>query len=277
MRDRAGHARAALRSAIAGLARRPGCRCPWFCSRLPIRRESRQNALCILASYTGLAFIVGPTLGGLLVDTVGWRSIFYLVLPLCAGALPIAWSAVDESTDLKGRRLDIPGQAAAIAALGGLVFAAIEGPHLAGRVRLAAAALGLAGTIALAALERGTRDGLVPFELFRSKPFSAALAIAGLMTFGMYALLFLMPLYFQTLRDETPLMAGDASAFRRLRRGLAVERPDHARDRGARATMASGMAAMGIGALLCALLASAAAYWPVAAALAVVGVVVSSA
>lgn len=237
--------------------------------------KSRQNALGIWASCNGLAFIVGPTLGGLLVDTVGWRSIFYLVLPLCAGALPIAWSAVDESTDLKGRRLDIPGQAAAIAALGGLVFAAIEGPHLgwSSVPVLAAAALGLAGTIAFVALERGTRDGLVPFELFRSKPFSAALAIAGLMTFGMYALLFLMPLYFQTLRDETPLMAG----VRMLPLSVAFVAVSQLngpimRAIGARATMASGMAAMGIGALLCALLASAAAYWPVAAALAVVGV-----
>jgi EmrB/QacA subfamily drug resistance transporter len=245
--------------------------------------NSRQNALGIWASCNGLAFIVGPTLGGLLVDTVGWRSIFYLVLPLCAAALLIAWSALEESADPRGacadssdrRRLDIPGQAAAIAALGGFAFAAIEGPHLgwASMPVLAAAVLGCAGTLAFVAIERGTRHGLVPFELFRSRPFSAALAIAGLMTFGMYALLFLMPLYFQTLRDQTPLMAG----VRMLPLSVTFVALSQLngpimRAIGPRAMMASGMAAMGIGALLCALFAAGPAYWPVAAALVVVGV-----
>ena len=237
--------------------------------------KSRQNALGIWASCNGLAFIVGPTLGGLLVDTVGWRSIFYLVLPLCAAALALAATAVHESADAKGRRLDIPGQAAAIAALGGFAFAAIEGPHLGWTSIpvLAAAVLGCASTLAFAAVERGTRRGLVPFELFRSAPFSAALAIAGLMTFGMYALLFLMPLYFQTLRDQTPLMAG----VRMLPLSVAFVAVSQLngpimRALGLRATMTAGMAAMGIGALLCGLLAAGTAYWPVAAALAVVGV-----
>jgi MFS transporter, DHA2 family, methylenomycin A resistance protein len=238
--------------------------------------KSRQNALGIWASCNGLAFIVGPTLGGLLVDTVGWRSIFYLVLPLCAGALALTWGAVDESADSsQRRRLDIRGQAAAIAALGGLVFAAIEGPHLgwSSVAVLAAAALGCAGTIAFVAAERGTREGLVPFGLFRSKPFSAALAIAGLMTFGMYALLFLMPLYFQTLRDETPLMAGVLMLPLSMT-FVAVSQLNGPIMRviGPRAMMVSGMAAMGIGALLCALFAAEPAYWPLAAALAVVGV-----
>ncbi|HWJ02006.1 MAG TPA: MFS transporter [Burkholderiales bacterium] len=236
--------------------------------------KSRQNALGIWASCNGLAFIVGPTLGGLLVDTAGWRSIFYLVLPLCAGALALAWSAVDESKDAKGRRLDLPGQAAAIAALGGFAFAAIEGPHLGwtSAAVLSAAAVGCVGTIAFVLIERGTPEGLVPFELFRSRPFSAALAIAGLMTFGMYALLFLMPLYFQTLRDQTPLMAG-LSLLPLSITFVAVSQLNGPimRAIGPRATMAAGMAAMGIGALVCGLLAAGTAYWPVAAALAVVG------
>jgi len=237
--------------------------------------KSRAHALGIWASCNGLAFIIGPTLGGLLVDTVGWRSIFYLVLPLCAGALLIAWSAVDESADPKGRRLDIPGQVAAVLALGGFAFAAIEGPHLGwgSPAVVSGLALSAIGAIAFVLVEGKAKSGLVPFELFRSAPFSAALAIAGLMTFGMYALLFLMPLYFQTLRDQTPLMAGVlmlplSVAF------VAVSQVNGPilRAVGPRATMACGMTAMGVGALLCALLSSMHAYWPVAAALAVVGI-----
>src|SRR5262245_16511858 len=92
--------------------------------------RARQRALGIWASCNGLAFIVGPTLGGLLVETIGWRSIFYLVLPLCAAALALAKTAVEESASPQGRHLDLPGQLAAIAALGGFAFAAIEGAHL---------------------------------------------------------------------------------------------------------------------------------------------------
>src|ERR1051325_4442815 len=91
--------------------------------------KRRQHALGIWASCNGLAFIVGPTLGGLLVDTVGWRSIFYLILPLCAIALFLAHACMEESSSPSGRHLDVRGQIAAATALGGFAFSAIEGAH----------------------------------------------------------------------------------------------------------------------------------------------------
>ena len=203
------------------------------------------GALGIWASCNGLAFIVGPTLGGLLVETAGWRSIFYLILPLCAWALLLAWRAVPESAAPGKRRLDLPGQAAAIAALGGFAFAAIEGARLGWRSApvAAAAALGVAGSIGFVALERRSAHGLVPLALFRSRPFSASLAIAAAMTFGMYALLFLVPLYLQNVRGDGP-----------------------------RAAMACGMAAMGVGELALAFASSSTSPWLLAAWLTVVGV-----
>ena len=162
-----------------------------------------------LASCNGLAFIVGPTLGGLLVATVGWRSIFYMVLPLCAATLVLAWKSVEESASPQGRRLDLR---------------AARGDRRARRSRLRRHRRPASRLVFHAGADRGrsrrrgrdrvrhrrarTRGGLVPFELFRSRPFSASLAVAGLMTFGMYAQLFLLPLYFQTLRGDSTLMAG---------------------------------------------------------------------
>ena len=237
--------------------------------------RARQRALGIWASCNGLAFIVGPTLGGLLVETVGWRSIFYLVLPLCAAALALAWRAVEESASPQGRRLDLPGQLAAIAALGGLAFAVIEGAHLgwSSVPVLLGAALGAAGGLAFVLIEQRTQGGLVPFALFRHRPFSASLAIAGLMTFGMYALLFLVPLYFQTLRGDAPLAAG----IHLLPMPVAFFLVSQASGRivgalGPRATMAAGMAAMGAGELALALVSADTAYPAIGAALAVVGV-----
>jgi MFS transporter, DHA2 family, methylenomycin A resistance protein len=237
--------------------------------------RARQRALGVWASCNGLAFIIGPTLGGLLVDTVGWRSIFYLILPLCVPALLLARFAVEESSSPAGRKLDLPGQLAAVAALGGLAFAAIEGAHLGwgSAPVLLAALLGCAGAAAFVRIERRTAGGLVPFELFESRPFSASLAIAGLMTFGMYALLFLMPLYFQVMRGDSPLMAGVrmlpmSVAFVLVSQwsGRIVERI------GARSAMAWGMAAMGIGEILCALVPAEGGAWLVAVGFVVTGV-----
>jgi MFS family permease len=91
--------------------------------------KSRAHVLGIWASCNGLAFIIGPTIGGFLVYSAGWRSIFYLILPACAAALILTYAAVDESSSPRGRKLDITGQVLAIAAIGGLAFAVIEGSH----------------------------------------------------------------------------------------------------------------------------------------------------
>lgn len=237
--------------------------------------RSRQHALGIWASCNGIAFILGPTVGGLLVDTAGWRSIFYLVLPLCAAALALAYTTVEESASPEGRRLDLAGQAAAVVALAAAAFTAIEGSHLgwASAPVLAAALIAIVSAAAFVLVERRHREGLVPFEIFASRPFSAALAIAGLMTFGMYALLFLMPLYFQTLRGDSPFVAG----LRLLPLSVVFVAVSQWNGRivhaiGLRAAMAGGMAAMGVGELLLTLVSADADAWLVSVALAIVGV-----
>src|SRR5205085_10911609 len=92
--------------------------------------EERALPLGIWASCNGLAFIIGPTLGGVLVDHAGWRSIFLLIVPLCLLALGLAYAAVNESSAPQGRHLDLRGQGLAILALGSLSFGVIEGPRL---------------------------------------------------------------------------------------------------------------------------------------------------
>ncbi len=92
-------------------------------------RADRAHAMGIWASCNGIAFIIGPTFGGWLVDSVGWRSIFFVILPVCAAALALTFYAVRESADPKGRRLDLPGQGLAVIGLGAFAFIAIEGAH----------------------------------------------------------------------------------------------------------------------------------------------------
>jgi DHA2 family methylenomycin A resistance protein-like MFS transporter len=172
--------------------------------------RQRAQALGVWASCNGLAFIIGPTLGGVLVESVGWRSIFFVIIPLCVIALGLTATAVPESKDPKDRRLDIPGQALAIAALGALALAVIEGPRWGwGSIpSLAAFGASAGGAILFVLRQRGADGALVPLAMFRNRVFSASLGIAAAMTFGMYAMLFLTPLYLQAARGDSALLAG---------------------------------------------------------------------
>ena len=215
-------------------------------------REQRAHALGVWASCNGLAFIIGPTVGGWLVDTAGWRSIFYMTLPVCAAAIIITFRAVDESAEPQDRRLDLPGQALAVTVLAAFAFAAIEGSRWGwtSPLILAIAAFALAALALFVWVEARTPGPLLPLGFLRLPVFSASLAVAGLMTFGMYALLFIMPLYFQTVRGGSPFMAGlellpMSVAFVIVSQsvGLLTNRF------GPRLVMTFGMACMGLGAL----------------------------
>jgi MFS transporter, DHA2 family, methylenomycin A resistance protein len=237
--------------------------------------KSRAHALGIWASCNGLAFIIGPTLGGFLVDSVGWRSIFYLILPVCAAALILTYAAVAESSSPSGRKLDLPGQALAIVAIGGLAFAAIEGSHWGWTSLpiLAIAALALVAGGVFFLLEARLKGAMVPVDLFRNRVFSSALSIAALMTFGMYALLFLVPLYFQTMRGESAFLAGLQLLPMSISFVLVSQLTGHMTNAiGPRLIMTGGMVCMGLGAILLAFVGKDTNAWLIAAALLVVGV-----
>jgi DHA2 family methylenomycin A resistance protein-like MFS transporter len=216
-------------------------------------KTARGHALGIWASCNGLAFIIGPTLGGWLVSAIGWRSIFYVTLPVCAAALALTYTALDESAEPHGRRLDLPGQVLAIIGLGGLAFAAIEGSHWGwtSPVILAIAGLALCALVAFVFVEARTPGPLLPLGFLRQPVFSASLAVAALMTFGMYALLFIMPLYFQTMRAASPLVAGLELLPMSVSFVIVSQLVGHlTKNLGPRIVMTAGMACMGIGALM---------------------------
>lgn len=215
-------------------------------------RKERAHALGIWASCNGIAFIIGPTLGGWLVDSLGWRSIFYVILPICAAALALTFTSVRESADPQGRRLDLPGQGLAIVGLAAFAFAAIEGAHWGwtSPLILAIAAAGALSLVLFVPVEARTTGPLLPLDFLRRSVFTASLLIAGLMTFGMYALLFLMPLYFQTLRGATPLVAGFELLPMSVTFVIVSQATGHLTNRfGPRVIMTAGMACMGFGAL----------------------------
>jgi MFS transporter, DHA2 family, methylenomycin A resistance protein len=170
--------------------------------------KQRGRALGIWAGCNGLALAIGPTVGGLLIQRFGWRSIFLVVVPIGIAAVALALAAVPESADPDNRRFDAPAQILGILALGGLALAAIESHS-----SLLAAAISLVVAIAALVLfvrvERRAEEGaLVPLDLFGLRIFQGAIAATAGMTFGMYGAMFLLPLAWQSSGVLGPTGAG---------------------------------------------------------------------
>ncbi|MBS0224363.1 MAG: MFS transporter [Proteobacteria bacterium] len=177
--------------------------------RVAWRDETRRGrALGVWAACNGLAFAIGPTLGGLLIHAFGWRSIFLVVIPVGAIALGLAPRAIEESADPHGRNFDATAQALGAIALGGLALAAIEShghPVVAAITFIAATA----ALVLFLRVERRQGDAaLVPIDIFRIDAFRGAIAATAAMTFGMYGVLFLLPLTWQSSGSLSATQAG---------------------------------------------------------------------
>jgi EmrB/QacA subfamily drug resistance transporter len=171
---------------------------------------ARARAIGVFASVSGLALGLGPILGGALVDSVGWRSVFWVNVPIAAVAIVCTALFVPESRAARARRFDPAGQALVMLVLGSVVCAIIESARLGWTSPvmvglLTAAALGGAGIVGY---EPRRRDPLLELRLFRSMPFSGAIVMAlwGLCGFG--AFLFVSTLYLQDVRHMSALTAG---------------------------------------------------------------------
>src|SRR5262249_50767772 len=148
----------------------------------------------------------------------------------------------------------------AILALGALSFVVIEGPHWGWTSPpiLALAGVAVVAAILFAAVEAGRKDAMVPLDVFANRPFNAAITIAGLMTFGMYGMLFLTPLYLQSIGGLSAFAAGLALLPLSVVFVLVSQLSGALTKRlGARVMMATGMGLMGSGLLILALVATA--------------------
>ncbi|MFI5525317.1 DHA2 family efflux MFS transporter permease subunit [Streptomyces platensis] len=170
----------------------------------------RARALGVFASMSGLALALGPIVGGGLVDAFGWRSVFWINVPIVAVAIVCAARFVPESRAERARRFDPVGQMLMVLVLGSVVYAIIEAgalgwtsPVIVGL--LAVAALGVAG---LLGYEPRRADPLLELRLFRSVPFSSAIVMALFALCGFGAFLFLTTQYLQDVRGLSPVAAG---------------------------------------------------------------------
>jgi EmrB/QacA subfamily drug resistance transporter len=216
--------------------------------------RERGRALGIWAACNGVALALGPTLGGVLIERFGWRSIFLVVVPVSLTAVALAPPTLPESADPRGRSFDARGQILGAVGLGAVAFAAIEA-HTSVWPALIACVVAIACIVFFILTERGIGSAaLVPLELFSSKPFTAASVATTAMTFGMYGVIFLLPLMWQSSRGLSATLAGIALIPMAL--AFVVVSPFSGKlseKLGARFMTAGGVAIVGIGLLLIAM------------------------
>ncbi|MGI5425661.1 MFS transporter [Streptomyces sp. CA-179760] len=170
--------------------------------------RERARAIGVWGAVVGISMAAGPLVGGLLVDSVGWRSIFWINLPVGLAALLLTLRFVPESRAAKARRPDPVGQLLVIALFGSLTYAIIEAPT-AGFTSIAPlVVVALAALAGLLWYEPRRAEPLIDLRFFRSAPFSGATAIAVSAFAALGGFLFLSTLYLQNVRGLTALEAG---------------------------------------------------------------------
>ncbi len=177
------------------------------------RREDRPAAIGTWAGFSGIAAALGPFLGGFLVDSVGWRWIFAINLPLCALVLLLARSVPesrDTSNQARGHRFDVPGALTAVVALGATTYLLTSWRTLEPPLLLVGIVTALAATSAFLWLER--RPGaMAPLSLFASRVFAAANLMTLLVYGALGAVLFFLVLQLQVSTGYDPITAGIAT------------------------------------------------------------------
>jgi MFS transporter, DHA2 family, methylenomycin A resistance protein len=169
----------------------------------------RRAALAAWGGISGIGLSIGPVLGGALVDTVGWRFIFLINLPLAVLAGLAVFAYVTETTRHR-HPFDIPGQVLVVLALGclsgGFIVAGELGWGSPGTIGLLIA--GVVAALALARVERLVPLPMIPPELFRRRKFRNIVIVAGIYNFGFYGTLFCLALYLHERLGLSPFDTG---------------------------------------------------------------------
>ncbi|MFB9328973.1 MFS transporter [Paenibacillus aurantiacus] len=172
--------------------------------------KERARALGIWAAFTGMALAAGPVVGGILVDSVGWRSIFLLNVPLALISLTTTLLFTKRERPQSRQHLDLNGQVLAIAAIVALSFGLMKGGSYgwSSAVIVTVFGVALASAVLFVIVERRGKSPLLPLQLFRNPAVSAGMIAGMIMNLGLSGILFVLPLFFQQLRGLSAYSAG---------------------------------------------------------------------
>ncbi|HEL5028116.1 TPA: MFS transporter [Stenotrophomonas maltophilia] len=178
--------------------------------------DPRQRARAIggWSAFSALALVLGPLLGGVLVQRVGWPSIFLINLPLGLLALALGAWGIPERRHPQHAALDPAGQLLSVVALGALSYGLIAiGAHgLLAPVTLLALGVAAAGLILFGIVERRVARPLLPLDLFADRRFGMFNLASFVLGFTAYASLFFLSLFFQQAQGHNAALAGSQLA-----------------------------------------------------------------
>ncbi|MGW5646779.1 MFS transporter [Saccharopolyspora sp. NPDC003752] len=173
--------------------------------------ERRGTALGVWGAVAGVATIAGPTLGGLLVSTVGWQWIFFVNVPIGAVVLAMAVTLVPDVRHGARRRLDVLGVVLAATTLVCLTFALTEGERYDWNAGIWALLGGAVLLLVVFLIHQGIRqhrEPLLPFALFHDRNFAVMSFVSATVQVGMLGLFLPVMIYLQSVLNFSALKAG---------------------------------------------------------------------
>jgi len=175
-----------------------------------VEPKARARAIGTWGAVAGLAMALGPLFGGALAESIGWRSIFWVNVPIGVAAIVLTQRFVPESKAPRARRLDPLAQLLVLAMLASVTYAVIEGRNQGFGSSLIVGLFGVSGA-SLAALvvhEARREEPLIDLRFFRSASFASATVIAVCAFAAFSGFLFLNPLYLQEIRHRSAFETG---------------------------------------------------------------------
>ncbi|MGG4605145.1 MFS transporter [Paenalcaligenes sp. Me131] len=174
--------------------------------------DPAERAHCIggWSAFTALALILGPLLGGVLLEQWGWQSIFLINLPLGACAIVLGAWAIPERRYVDQAAKDPIGQLLSLVILGALAYGTIAAGQegVTGVTPMWCWAIAVVGVLAFIQVERKVTNPLIPLVLFKKPVFAVANMASFFLGFSYYSSLFFFSLYFQQVQEWSPAEAG---------------------------------------------------------------------
>lgn len=170
----------------------------------------RGKAIGLWSGLAGGVVAFGPFLGGWLVETFSWPSIFYINIPIGIIALLITRKYVPESKNSEATRLDLAGTFTIFLSLLGICFAFIQAPEFGWRHPFIMLSLicGIISFVVFLVIEKKSKEPLVPMQLFASPLVVGANLVTFFLYFALSGLIFFLILNLQQLQHFSPLVAG---------------------------------------------------------------------
>ncbi|HEX4244405.1 MAG TPA: DHA2 family efflux MFS transporter permease subunit, partial [Acidimicrobiales bacterium] len=173
--------------------------------------RDRGRYMGLFMAMFGVTTVIGPLIGGFFVDTIGWRWIFYINVPIGGVALVVTTVALPGALSRVHRVIDYLGTAlVALAATCLVLFTSLGGTSYSwtSPFMIGLAVAGVVFTILFLLAERRAVEPVIPLPLFRNKVFAASSAIGFVVGFAMFGALTFIPLFFQDVKGISPVLSG---------------------------------------------------------------------